>query len=105
MFHLVNDAKERIEANLIWAKQFRDGVFAWWFNLVLLVVVVGGFGFFLYSNHGVETPAELKAIDYKPVPWMNAVRNVPTTDYGQTPQIETGGGVSGYGLGSSASSF
>jgi hypothetical protein len=37
--------------------------------------------------------------------WNNAVRNVPITNYGQTPQIETGTGIQGYVSRTSASAL
>jgi len=46
-------------------------------------------------DYGTSTPPELQKIEFKPIPWQNAVRNVPTTDYGQTPATETGDGIWG----------
>jgi hypothetical protein len=104
MFHLVQDNVERVQNNLLSVKSFRDSVFSWWFNAVLLVLVVGSFGFFLYSSHGTA-PEEPKKIPFTANPWLNAVRNVPTNDYGQSPQIETGSGVQGRIDRTSASTF
>jgi hypothetical protein len=64
------------------------------FNLVAFTVVVGGFIYFLYSSHGRQAE-EKNNIEFKPQPWLNAVRNVPGTDYGQIPQTEIRGGISG----------
>jgi hypothetical protein len=105
MFHLVKDNVEAIENNLLWVKSVRDSVFSWWFNVVLLVLVVGSFGYFLFSSYGTATPDELKKVPFEPNTWNNAVRNVPITDYGQTPQIETRDPVQGFAYRTSAPDF
>lgn len=96
MLHLVEGTKPRIENNLIWVKSVRDSLFAWWFNVGLLIIVLGSFGFFLYTSYGTAPSEELQKIPFEPRLWNNAVRNVPTSDYGQTPQIENGVGVQGH---------
>ena len=93
--HLVQDASSRIENNLIWVKHVRDGIFAWWFNVSLLFLVVGSFVYFLYASYGTAVSEEAHHIPFEPRTWNNAVRNVPITQYGQLPQIETGHGVQG----------
>jgi hypothetical protein len=93
MFHLVEDTYSRVEGNLIKSAQIRDSWYSLVFNIVVLVIVVGFFIMFLYSNHGIEK--EKDNIEFKPQPWLNAVRNVPGTDYGQIPQTEIRGGISG----------
>lgn len=103
--HLVQQSLSRVENNLLWVRSVRDAVFAWWFNLTLLVVVIGSFAYFLYSGYGTAVPEELKKIPFEARTWNNAVRNVPTSDYGQTPQTETGVGVQGLGRRSGASAF
>ena len=105
MSHLVQESMSRIQDNLIWVKSVRDSIFAWWFNLTLLVVVVGSFGFFLYSTYGTAPSEELQKIPFEPRLWNNAVRNVPISNYGQTPQIETGTGIQGYVSRTSASAL
>ena len=105
MLHLVEGSKSRIENNLIWVKSVRDSIFAWWFNLTLLIIVVGSFGFFLYSSYGTAPSEELQKIPFEPRLWNNAVRNVPISNYGQTPQIETGTGIQGYVSRTSASAL
>ena len=105
MFHLVKDNVEKIENNLLWVKQVRDSVFAWWFNIILLIVVVGSFGYFLYSSYGTAPAEELQQIRFEPNLWHNAVRNVPISDYGQTPQIETPDSVPGYAYRTGTSNF
>ena len=93
MLHLVQDSVTRIEDNLLWVKHLRDKFFAWWFNVILLIVVVGSFGFFLYSSYGTAIPEELVKIPFEPRTWNNAVRNVPTTNYNQIPNTETDYGM------------
>ena len=104
MFHLVKDNVERIENNLLSVKSFRDSIFSWWFNLPLLVIVIGSFGFFLFSSYGTA-PEEPKKIPFEPRLWNNAVRNVPTNEYGQTPQTEDGSIVQGRSYRTSAVAF
>lgn len=105
MFHLVEDTVSQIENNLIGVRTMRDSMFSWWFNVGLLSLVIGFFGYFLYASYGTGTPPELQKIKFEPRTWNNAVRNVPSLDYGQIPQIETGNGVSGYASRTGASTF
>lgn len=105
MFHLVKDTASEIENNLIGVRSMRDSIFSWWFNITLLIAVLGFFGYFLYASYGTATPPELQKIQFEPRTWNNAVRNVPITEYGQIPQIETGNGVSGYVSRTGASAF
>lgn len=105
MFHLVKDNVSSIENNLIWARSVRDSIVSWWFNVILLILVVGSFTYFLWASYGTATPQELKKIAFEPVTWHNAVRNVPVTDYGQTPQVEAGDGLPGLTRRTSSSDF
>jgi hypothetical protein len=105
MFHLVEDNVSKIENNLIWVRNVRDSIFSWWFNIILLVVVVGSFAFFLYSSYGTGVPEELQKIPFEPRTWNNAVRNVPLTQYGQTPEIETRNDIQGFSSRTRASAF
>ena len=105
MFHLVQDNVSAIENNLLWVKSVRDSIFSWWFNVILLFVVISSFAYFLYSNYGTATPTELQKIPFEPRIWNNAVRNVPITEYGQTPQIETGDFIQGFTYRTSATAF
>lgn len=105
MFHLVEDTASQIENNLIGVRSMRDSIFSWWFNITLLLAVVGFFGYFLYASYGTATPPELQKIQFEPRTWNNAVRNVPITEYGQIPQIETGDGISGHARRTGASTF
>jgi len=105
MFHLVKDTASQMENNLIWVKSVRDSAFSVWFNIILLIVVVGSFAYFLYASHGTATPPELQKVKFEPRMWNNAVRNVPIVEYGQIPQIETGDGVQGHSRRTGASAI
>lgn len=105
MLHLVENTVSSIEDNLIWVRHVRDSIFAWWFNVSLLVIFVGSFVYFLWSSYGTATPDELKAIEFQPRTWNNAVRNVPITDYGQLPKTETGFDIQGFASGRGGTTF
>lgn len=105
MFHLVKDTTSQIENNLLWVKSVRDSMFSMWFNIILLICVIGSFAYFLYASYGTATPPELQKVKFEPNTWHNAVRNVPSLDYGQIPQIETGDGVQGHSRRSGASAI
>lgn len=106
MSHLIQDFLPQIENNLIWVRSVRDGIIAWWFNVILLVVVVGGFIVWLSYCYGEGLPKEHQTIPFVPRTWNNGVRNVPLEQYGgQTPQIETGIGLPGFAYRSSAVAF
>jgi hypothetical protein len=107
MFHLVDESlSSRIENNLIRARQIKDSWFSMGFNIIAFVVVVGGFFFFLYYNFNDKPPPAPQHIEFKPLPWMNAVRNVPgDQQYGQLPETEIRGGIQGSAYRSSASTF
>ena len=104
MFHLLKDTSE-IENNLLWVKSVRDSMFSMWFNIVLLVVVLGSFGYFLYKSYGKSVPPELEKIKFEPNVWHNASKNVPSIDYGQIPQTQTGDGVPGHSRRTGATEF
>lgn len=105
MSHLVQESLSRIENNLLWVKSIRDSIFAWWFNSIILVVVLGSFAYFLYSSYGTAPPEEFQKIPFEPRTWNNAVRNVPISNYGQLPKIETGTGIQGLSSRTGASVF
>lgn len=105
MQHLVSQTLPRIEDNLIWVRHVRNSVVAWWFNIILLIVVVGSFIYFLVFSYGTGTSEELQSIPFEPRLWNNAVRNVPITQYGQIPQTEAGGDIQGFTRKSSVGEF
>jgi hypothetical protein len=105
MFHLVEDTRSQIENNLLMVKSFRDSLFSWWFNVILLLVVLGSFGYFLYMSYGTAVPNNLQKVEFEPRTWNNAVRNVPLREYGQIPQIEARDGVQGRSYRTSAAAI
>lgn len=105
MFHLVEDTASQIEDNLIWVRSVRDSIFSWWFNVVLLVTVIGAFAYWLFSSYDKREERERETIKFEPRTWNNAVRNVPITQYGQTPQIETGDPIQGFSRRTGATTF
>ena len=96
MSHLVQESISRIENNLLWVKSVRDSIFAWWFNGILLFVVIGSFMYFLYASYGSGVPDEFQKIEFEPRIWNNAVRNVPITNYGEIPKTQDGIGLPGF---------
>ena len=73
------------------------------FSAVILVIVLGGFGWFLSIQYEMnkEAPQE-KRIPFTPTVWYSATRNVRSEEYvGQLQpfEIETRYGVSGPGDG------
>jgi hypothetical protein len=66
--------------------------------MVLLGLVLAGFGFFLYTqynSHQVQEEEE-KRIPFTPTTWYSATRNVRSEEYGRQLQpfeIETGYGL------------
>jgi hypothetical protein len=105
MFHLIKDNVSTIENNLLGAKYFTESLFSWWFNIFLLVTILGSFGYFLWAGYDTQPPQELKKIPFEPRTWNNAVKNVPLVDYGQTPQIEVRDGIQGHAFRSSSAAF
>ena len=98
MFHLAQDTLGRIESNLLNVRQRKDTYFSLIINVLLITAAVAGFGFFLYMSydpHRVEKD-KLKTVEFNPRLWNNAVRNVPTTNYGQVPSTENGSSVQGF---------
>ena len=103
MFHLVEDTMTRIESNLIKSGKIRDSWFSFWFNIIVLGIVLSLFTYFLMYNQKLETE---KQVEFKPQSWLNAVRGVPgDQDYGQIPKTEIGSSVQGFTNRSSATTF
>jgi hypothetical protein len=72
---------------------------SWFFNVILLVVVLGGFGWFLQVQYETnkDRPQE-KRIPFTPTVWYSATRNVRSEEYAgqlQPFEIETRYGLSG----------
>lgn len=72
-------------------------------NLIILVVVVIGFGSFLYIQYTTtaEEDAVEKHIPFEPIPWLSATRNVRMEEYGRQlkphgpSEAQTGYGIPG----------
>ena len=105
MEHLISNTKSIIQNNLIGAVHKQNSLFAWWFNILILVGVLGSFMFFLYSSYDSSPPKENTAIKFEPRTWNNAARNVPTIDYGQIPEVEVTNGISGFAPRTSSTAF
>jgi hypothetical protein len=85
----------RIESNLIERKHELVQASSWVMNLVILVMTIVGFGLFLYSQYNI-VPEEVKRIQFEPVPWLSATRNVRMEEYGrqlQPHETQTGHGI------------
>jgi len=109
MFNLVEETSTlKIENNLIKARQIKDSWFSFGFNIISLGLVLSGFIYFLYASYNpanAETK-KLETIPFKSLPWLNAVKNVPSNEqYGQDPKTEIGSSVPGFINRSSASIF
>ena len=69
------------------------------FNWFLLVLVLGGFAYFLYVQYNATAEAveqEEKRIPFEPQVWYSATRNVRSEEYGRQLQpfeVETGYGL------------
>jgi hypothetical protein len=68
------------------------------FNIILLVLVLSGFGTFLYVQYTTTAQQvdEEKRIPFEPQVWYSATRNVRSDEYGgqlQPFEIETGYGL------------
>ena len=107
MFHLVDESlTSRIENNLIRARQVKDSWFSLGFNIIAFTLVIGSFFGFLYYSFNDKIPEVPQHVEFKPVPWLNAVRNVPgDQQYGQIPETEIRGGISGIANRTSAATF
>jgi len=88
----------RIESNLVQRKQDLIQASSWMMNIVMLVLVVAGFGCFLYIQYyaTAKEEAETKRIPFEPIPWLSATRNVRMEEYGR--QLQPHQAQTGYGL-------
>ena len=90
----------RIEGILLQRRDELVQATSWVFNLVLLGLVLAGFGYFLYTQYNTtqEIQEQEKRIPFEPQVWYSATRNVRSEEYGsqlQPHEIETGYGVPG----------
>jgi len=88
----------RVESSLLLRRDEITKATSMMFNIVILLVVVGGFIYFLYVQYNTDhTEFEEKRIPFEPTTWYSATRNVRSEEYGhqlQPFEIETGYGVS-----------
>jgi hypothetical protein len=98
MNHLISLAdRNTIENALLERKQSLMQATSTVFNVVLLLLVLGAFGTFLYVQYTTtaETVEEAR-IPFEPQVWYSATRNVRSEEYGgqlQPFEIETRYGV------------
>lgn len=101
MNHLIrSEDLARIEGVLLQRRDELVQATSWVFNLVLLGLVVVGFGYFLYTQYNTtqETQEQEKRIPFEPQVWYSATRNVRSEEYGsqlQPFEVETGYGLPG----------
>lgn len=95
MNHLVMDMG-RIENALLARRNELAAASSFAFNGILLVLVLGGFAFFLYTQYNTtkQVEQEVKRIPFKPTTWYSATRNIRSEEYGGQPfEAETGYGI------------
>ena len=89
MNHLIDQMDlGRIENSLLQRRNEIVQATSWTFNMVLLGLVLAGFGFFLYTqynSHQVQEEEE-KRIPFTPTTWSSATRNVRMEEYGRQLQ-------------------
>lgn len=85
----------RIENSLLLRREKLMEATSWSFNMLMLGLVLLGFGYFLYVqyNSNQEQVPEVN-IPFKPTTWYSATRNVRSEEYGQPIETEVGYGVS-----------
>ena len=88
----------RIESSLLQRRDEIAQTTSWMFNIVLLVVVLGSFGYFLSVQYQMNKDAieEDKRIPFEPQVWYSASRNVRSEEYGsqlKPYEIEAGHGI------------
>ena len=99
MNHLISLAdRNSIETALLSRKATLMQQTSMVFNIILLVLVLSGFGYFLYVQYTTTAQQvdEEKRIPFEPQVWYSATRNVRSDEYGgqlQPFEIETRYGV------------
>ena len=96
MNHLVSALDlGRVESSLLERKNQLVQETSMLFNWFLLVLVLSGFGYFLYTQYNATAAAEQEAekrIPFEPQVWYSATRNVRSDEYGsqlQPFEVET----------------
>jgi hypothetical protein len=90
----------RIESNLLQRHNDLVQASSWMMNILMLGLVLSGFGYFLYIQYHTtaQHEAESKQIPFEPIPWLSATRNVRMEEYGkqlQPREAQTGYGIPG----------
>lgn len=101
MNHLISSFDlGRIENTLLQRRDELAQTTAWAFNIVLLVVVLGSFGYFLSvqyeANKDYAEKEKHDHIPFTPQTWYSATRNVRSEEYGR--QLQPFEIEAGYGL-------
>jgi hypothetical protein len=99
MNHLINSLDlGRVENGLLQRRDELAQATSWIFNVVLLGLVLSGFGYFLYVQYQTtaETAVEEKRIPFEPQTWYSATRNVRSEEYGR--QLQPFEAETGYGI-------
>ena len=89
----------RIENSLLSRRDEIVQATSWTFNMILLLLVLSGFGYFLYVQYHSTAEAEQyeeKRIPFTPTTWYSATRNVRSEEYGR--QLEPANFKTEYGL-------
>jgi hypothetical protein len=101
MNHLVSAIDlGRVESSLLQRKHQLVQETSLFFNVILLVLVLGGFAYFLSVQYHATASAEQEAekrIPFEPQVWYSATRNVRSEEYGrqlQPYEVETRYGLS-----------
>jgi len=101
MFSLVDsNVMSQVENSLLVRRHQFIQATSWMMNLIILAVVVIGFGTFLYIQYTstAEEEAVEKHIPFEPIPWLSATRNVRMEEYGRQLkpyEAQAGNGVPG----------
>jgi hypothetical protein len=98
MQHLGVDLAD-IERTLLIRRAQLANTASWIFNIVCLVVVLGGFAYFLSVQYTATQEAiPEKRIPFEPTTWYSATRNLRAEEYGRQLEpfeIETRYGIQG----------
>jgi hypothetical protein len=94
----------RIESTLLARRSELVQSTSWFFSVIVLCAVLGGFGWFLKVQYEMNAAKpEEKRIPFTPTTWYSATRNLRSEEYAgqlQPFEIETRYGVSGSSNGS-----
>ena len=97
MNHLINVLDmNRIENSLLLRRNEIANASSMVFNGILILLILGGFGFFLYTQYHATAEVEFqeKRIPFTPTVWYSATRNIRSEEYGGQPfETETGYGI------------